>query len=150
MGCKVGALPTYLGLPLCLGNAPKFIWNPMLERIEKKFATWKANCLSLRERITLIKSALSNLPIYMLLYKFHASVVNHIKKLRREFLWQTKEDKKFHSVHCKSVCKPMKRGLKFRPLNQMNKVHMGKWLWRMGEEQEESLWSQVISNNTEY
>lgn len=95
MGCKVGALPTYLGFPLCLGNAPKFIWNPMLERIEKKFATWKANCLSLMERITLIKSALSNLPIYMSLYKCHASVVNHIKKLQREFLWQTKEDKKF-------------------------------------------------------
>lgn len=32
MGCKVGALPiSYLGLPLCVGQVKKSLWNPVVE-----------------------------------------------------------------------------------------------------------------------
>ena len=46
-GCKVGKLPAkYLGLPLCLGLPKKHLWDPVVERIEKKLSSWKVDiCL---------------------------------------------------------------------------------------------------------
>ena len=44
LGCKVGSFPvTYLGLPLCKGQANKEVWNPLVERVERKLSTWKAS-----------------------------------------------------------------------------------------------------------
>ena len=82
--CKVGSLPTtYLGLPLCSRMANKFLWNPVVERMEKKVTTWKANYLSLGGRMNLIRSALSSLPIYyMSICKCPASIANRIEKLQ--------------------------------------------------------------------
>lgn len=50
-------MPTsYLGLPLCSGHANKVVWNPVVERVERKLSSWTANYLSIGGRITLIKS----------------------------------------------------------------------------------------------
>lgn len=39
-GCKVGAFPTfYLGLPLTSNS--KDIWNPVIEKFERRLAGWK-------------------------------------------------------------------------------------------------------------
>ena len=47
LGCKVDCFPsTYLGLPLCLGRVLKYVWNPVVERMEKKLSSWKARHLS--------------------------------------------------------------------------------------------------------
>lgn len=55
-GFKAGSLLTsYLALPLCLGVASKGFWNPVVESLENKLDLWKANYLSLHDRITLIK-----------------------------------------------------------------------------------------------
>lgn len=38
LGCKVGSFPpTFLGLPLCNGHTLKTIWNPVIEKVERKF-----------------------------------------------------------------------------------------------------------------
>lgn len=67
MGCKVDSLPScYLGLPLCQGTIPKSLWNLVVDRVEFKLASWRAKCLSLARRVTLIKSVLTNLPIYFM------------------------------------------------------------------------------------
>ena len=61
-GCGAGSLPaTYLGLQLCLGVASKVLWSPVVERMERKLALWKAKYLSLGGH-TIIKLDLSNLP----------------------------------------------------------------------------------------
>lgn len=37
LGSKTGQLPvSYHGLPLCSGKAKKSVWNPVLEKLEKK------------------------------------------------------------------------------------------------------------------
>ena len=67
MGCRMGLLPSfYLGLPMCIGRVPKSLWNPVIDKIEKKLDSWKARYISLGGRITLIQSALANLPIYLM------------------------------------------------------------------------------------
>lgn len=75
-----------------------------------KVLAWKAKYLSLEGRITLIQSTLGNLPMYfMSLFKCPMSMINHLKRLQQNFLWQGKHDKKnFHRVDWKFVCKPKK------------------------------------------
>ena len=42
LGCRVGALPmTYLGMPLGASHKSPSIWNPILEKIQRKLAGWK-------------------------------------------------------------------------------------------------------------
>lgn len=90
------SFPTlHLGLLLCLGGASKQVWDPVLERKEKKLALWKEKYLSLGSHITLIKSVLSNLPIYFLsVFKCPSPVTLCTKKIQRDFLWQGKGDSK--------------------------------------------------------
>ena len=104
-GCKASGLPsTYLGLPLCGGTVTNSLWSPTLERMEKKLSLWKAKYLSLSGRITLIQAALTNHPIYfMSIFKCSVEIINHIEKLRRDFLWHGKEKKKFHLIKWSQV-----------------------------------------------
>lgn len=147
LGCKAGDLPaSYLGLPLCLGPVSKSMWNPVVERVERKLSTWKASYLSMRGRVTLIKAVLLNLPIYYFsLFKCLNSVIKRIERLQREFLWYgNSTQRKYHLIDWESICKPKEEGgLGIRPLKQMNQALWRKWLWRIGEESD-GLWRQVL------
>lgn len=67
----------------------------MPQRMETKSALWKAKYLSLGGRITLIKLALTNLPIYfMSLFRCPSAVAKRLQSLQRDFLWHGREDKK--------------------------------------------------------
>lgn len=66
-GCDMGSLPMkYLGVPLGAGFKEKAIWNPILEKANKRLAGWKRLYLSKGGRVTLIKSNLSRIPTYLL------------------------------------------------------------------------------------
>ena len=97
LGCRIGTLPmTYLGMPLGASYKSPTIWNPILEKIERKLAGWKKLYLSKGERLTLLKSTLSSLPTYYLsLFTIPSHVANKIEKLQRDFLWG---DSKAHLV----------------------------------------------------
>lgn len=67
LACKVPSFPIkYLGLPLGAKMQEVGIWNPIITKMEKKFSSWKRNTLSKWARLTVIKTALSSLPIYFL------------------------------------------------------------------------------------
>ena len=102
LGYKQGSLTVkYLGLPLGEKFKDVTIWNPILEKMERKLASLKKLYISKGGRVTLIKSALSNLPTYFLsLFPIPASVANQITRLQRNFLWSSLGDKpKFHLVN---------------------------------------------------
>ena len=49
LGCRVGELPmSYLGMPLGTSHNSPSIWNPILEKFERKLAGWKKLYLSKR------------------------------------------------------------------------------------------------------
>ena len=78
----------YLGLPLGAKFKDKTIWNPILEKMERRLARWKLLYLSKGGRVTLIKSTLSNLATYFLsLSPILATVANRIEKFQQNFLW---------------------------------------------------------------
>ena len=81
LGCWVGSLPmTYLGMPLGASHKSPSIWNPILEKIERKLGRWKKLYLSKGGRLTLLKSTLSSLPTYFLsLFTIPTHVANKIK-----------------------------------------------------------------------
>ena len=138
LGCKQGTLPMkYLGFPLGAKFKDKTIWNPILEKIERRLAGWKCLYLSKGGRVTLIKSTLSNLPTYFLsLFPIPTFVANRIEKLQRDFLWGGIGDEpKFHLVKWATVCTPIAlSGLGIRKVRPFNEALIGKWLWRFGME----------------
>ena len=66
-GYKVGKLPsTYLGMPLGAPFKSVAAWDGIEERFRKRLAMSKRLYISKGGRITLIRSTLSNLPIYFM------------------------------------------------------------------------------------
>ena len=88
-GCKVeNLLTTYLGLPLGAPHNLCKVWDVVEERFKRKSATWKKQYLSKGGCLTLMKSTLSNLPIYfMSLFVIPRKVRLRLEKIQREFLW---------------------------------------------------------------
>ena len=144
LGCRVGTLPmSYLGMPLGASHNSPSIWNPILEKIERKLAGWKKLYLSKGARLTLLKSTLSSLLTYFLsLFTIPTYVANRIEKLQRDFLWS---DSKTHLVGWDKVCAPISNGaLGIRKLTTFIKALLEKWLWRFGKE-ENRLWRRVVA-----
>lgn len=137
MGCKIGDLPlSYLGMPLCSWRVTISLWNPVVEMVERKLSSWKVNYLSIGGRVTLIKSVLSNLPVYYFsMFRCPSSIIKRLERLQREFLWHgTSSQKKIHLVDWESICKLKEEGgLGIRPLKKMNQALLGKWLWMIGD-----------------
>ena len=62
---KVGKLPPiYLGLPLGAPHKSVAVWDGVEERLRRRLAFWKRQYISKGGRLTLIRSALSNMSIY--------------------------------------------------------------------------------------
>uniref|UniRef100_A0A2N9GR88 Reverse transcriptase domain-containing protein n=1 Tax=Fagus sylvatica TaxID=28930 RepID=A0A2N9GR88_FAGSY len=147
LGCKQSGLPMhYLGLPLGAKFKETAIWNPVLERVEKRLASWKRLYLSKGGKLTLIKSTLSSIPTYFLsLFPIPAMVANRLEKLQRDFLWCGMDEKpKFHLVKWSQICVPLRfGGLAVRDIRCFNKALLGKWLWRYGMDRE-AMWRSVV------
>ena len=67
LGCNIGRLPTtYLGVPLGMQRQSTSVWNGVEERFRRELAIWKRQYISKGGRLTLIRSTLSNLLVYLL------------------------------------------------------------------------------------
>jgi hypothetical protein len=67
LGCGLSSLPLkYLGLLLRASYKVKSIWDGVVEKIERWLANWKMIYLSKSDKVTLIKSILSSLPMYFM------------------------------------------------------------------------------------
>ena len=75
LGCQVVSLP-FLGLLLGASYKTKHIWDNILEKIKRRFVSWKMLYLSKGGKITLIKSTLFNLPTYFMSLFPHTTVLN--------------------------------------------------------------------------
>jgi hypothetical protein len=145
--CRIGSLPmTYLGLPLGASFKSFSIWNGVIEKVERRLASWKKLYLSKGGRVTLIHSTLSNIPTYYLsLFPILVSVAKKFERLQMEFLWNGMWDEtKFHLVNWHRVFSPIKvGGLGVCNIIKFNQALLGKWIWRFSQEHD-ALWRSVI------
>ena len=137
----------YLGMPLGAHYKDLSIWNSILEKMERRLSGWKQLYLSKGGRLTLLKSTLSSLPIYLLsLFTIPQAVVVRLEKIQRNFLWGTSNEVfKYSLVAWEKVCLPREEGgLGIRRVGLFNQALLGKWLWRFGKEVHR-LWRQFIA-----
>ena len=106
-GCRLGSLPsTYLGLPLGAPFKSVTVWDGVKERFRRRLAMWKRQYLSKGGRATLIRSTLSNLPIYfMSLLRLPSLIRWRLEQIQRDFLWGDGNlERKPHLVRRELVC----------------------------------------------
>nr|XP_034930821.1 uncharacterized protein LOC118061489 [Populus alba] len=145
--CKQELLPiTYLGLPIGANMNRVSMWKPIISKFSSRLAAWKGRFLSIGGRLCLLKSVLSNLPIYYLsLFPMPATVATTIERKFRSFLWSGKEEsRKLCNVSWSTVSLPKRiGGLGIGSLRDKNTALLYKWQWRLGSE-ESSLWKELI------
>ncbi|GKE73337.1 hypothetical protein Tco_1535378 [Tanacetum coccineum] len=95
-GCAASFFPfTYLGLPIGANMNLTSSWNILIDRFQKRLSSWKANLLSIRGCLTLIKAVLGSLGIYyLLIFKAPESILNTLESLRSRFFWGGSQDSK--------------------------------------------------------
>ena len=98
-------------------------------------------------RLTLIRSTMSSMPIYLMsLFHLPRKVRLRLEKIQRDFLWGGGTlAHKPHLVRWNLVClEKRKGGLRVRNLFLMNNALLCKWNWRFANERD-ALWRSVIS-----
>ena len=66
-GCEVGTLPfRYLGIPIHYRKLLNKEWKMIEDRFEKKLGCWAGKMLSYGDRLVLINSVLTSLPMFLL------------------------------------------------------------------------------------
>ncbi|KAJ9691389.1 hypothetical protein PVL29_013542 [Vitis rotundifolia] len=147
LGCRVGALPTvYLGLPLGAHHKVISMWDGVEERMRRRLAQWKRQYISKGGQITLIKSTLASIPIYLLsLFRMSKIIAKRLEKFQRDFLWGGGSlEGKVHLINWEVVCSQKEKGgLGIRKIDFLNKALLGKWIWRFASEKD-NLWKRVI------
>ena len=127
-------LGKYLGFPLKHPRSTSRDFNFVLERVQNKLQGWKANLLSMVGRITLLQSALSAVPSYVIQgCVLPSRVLNGLDIINRNFIWgSTEEAKKMHMVNWGKVAKPKaKGGLGLQEAKGRNLALVAKLCWRM-------------------
>ena len=89
MKCDILQLPfKYLGFPMGENMNRIAAWNPLVERVQNRLATWKAVGLAKVGRLVLIKVVPNSMPVYFLsLFRIPKAVINRIEQIQRRFLW---------------------------------------------------------------
>ena len=145
--CQMGNFPIrYLGVPVSPGRLHVRDWTPLLEKNEKKLATWKGSSLFIAGRITLINSSLSSSFIYhMSIYLLPKTIVELLDKQRRTFFWQGGgQKKKYHLLRWDIINKSKTYGgLGIKNIHKMNVSLLCEWWWKV--ETENDIWQQIVT-----
>nr|GEZ64697.1 reverse transcriptase domain, reverse transcriptase zinc-binding domain protein [Tanacetum cinerariifolium] len=82
-GCATGLFPfTYLDLPIGSSMSLTTNWQPMVDKFKARLSAWKVNLLSIRGRMTPLKSVLGSLGIYyMSLFRVPETILKYLERL---------------------------------------------------------------------
>jgi hypothetical protein len=105
----------YVGLPLHFRNIKRIEFQPIIEKINKRLASWKGRLFSKAGRETLVKSVLTVQPIYLLtVFPAQKWLLKRIDKIKRNFLWKGENLDSCKGGHClmnwATTCLPKNKG----------------------------------------
>ncbi|XP_073024476.1 uncharacterized protein [Primulina eburnea] len=88
-GFAEGHLPLeYLGVPLYRGNRTCSLFEPLLQSVRRKLEGWEIRTLSPGSRMTLIRSVLLSMPIYLFqVVQPPLAVMEKLERAFNAFLW---------------------------------------------------------------
>jgi hypothetical protein len=95
-GGTIGALPfKYLGIPIHYRKLLIREWKVVEDRLEKKLASWIGKILSYGNRLILINSVLTSLPMFLLsFFEIPIEVRKRLDFFHSRFFWQSDQNKK--------------------------------------------------------
>jgi hypothetical protein len=122
-------------------------WKPIEDQFEKKLASWLGKLLSYGDRLVLINSVLTSIPMFLL--SFFAIPIGVRKRLdfyRSRFFWQSDEHKKKYKLtRWNIICRPKDQGgLRIEVLDIKNICLLCKWLFKLLSE--EGVWQELLKN----
>jgi hypothetical protein len=148
MGCEAGTLPfRYLGIPIHFRKLTNAEWVTVENRFAEKLGCWKGKLLSYGDRLVLINSVLTSLPMFMLSFlEIPIGVRKRLDFYRSRFFWQSDENKKkYRLAKWNIICRPKDQGgLGIEVLELKNKCLLSKWLYKLLHEQ--GVWQELLHN----
>ncbi|XP_073039028.1 uncharacterized protein [Primulina eburnea] len=122
-GFAEGHLPLkYLGVPLYRGNHTCSLFEPLLQSVRRKLEGWEIRTLSSGSRMTLIRSVLLSMPIYLFqVVQPPLAVMEKLERAFNAFLWGSRPlEKKWQWARWSRACLPvLEGGLGFRRLKDL-------------------------------
>ena len=147
-GCESGSLPLkYLGVPIHYRKLRNAEWYPIECRFADKLGCWKGKMLSYGDRLVLINSVLTSLPMFMFsFFEVPIGVRKRFDYYRSRFFWQSDEHKqKYRLTKWNIICRPKDQGgLGIEVLDLKNKSLLSKWLFKLLNE--EGMWQELLQN----
>jgi len=108
-------------------------WHKVEECFEKKLSSWSGKHLSTRERLTLINSVLSSLPMYMMsFFVIPRGLLRKLDYFRSRFFWQSdNQRRKYRLAMWDILCQPKEQGgLGIHDFELKNIKLLSKWLFK--------------------
>ncbi|WRX16202.1 Reverse transcriptase domain - like 10 [Theobroma cacao] len=124
---------TYLGAPLHKGPKKVLLFDSLINKIRDRITGWENKVLSPGGRITLLRSVLSSMPIYLLqVIKPPVTVIERIERIFNSFIWGGSLDsKKMHWTAWGKIALPCSEGgLGIRNLTDVFEAFSAKLLWK--------------------
>jgi hypothetical protein len=147
-GCEIGSLPfRYLGIPIHFRRLSNSEWKPIEDRFEKKLCSWIGKLLSYGDRLILINSVLTSLPMFMLsFFEIPKGVMKRLDFFWSRFFWQSDgHKKKYRLTRWNIICRPKDQGgLGIDVLELKNKSLLCKWLFKLLNEN--GVWQELLTN----
>jgi hypothetical protein len=147
-GCEIGSLPfKYLGIPIHYRKLLNKEWKTVEDRFDGKLGAWVAKMLSYGDRLVLINSVLTSLPMFMLsFFDIPKGVRKRLDYYRSRFFWQSNQQKrKYRLTKWNIVCRPKDQGgLGIEVLEIKNKCLLSKWIFKLLTE--EGVWKELLTN----
>jgi hypothetical protein len=145
--CPVGSLPfSYLGVPIHFERLRRGDLQPVINKLIKKIAGWRDRLMAYSSRLTLIKTCLSSVSIYLMTFiKFPKWTIRLVETQMAHCLWTTSEDKhNYHLVNWRQICMKKEFGGPGVPdLRDLNLCLLGSWIRRYAVDKEK-IWKILI------
>ena len=99
-GCELCSLPfSYMGISIHHRKLSNKEWKCIEDRIEKKLSCWKSKLMSYGDRLVLINSVLTSMPMFLLsFFEVPKGVRKRLDFFRSRFFWQSDEAKKKYGL----------------------------------------------------
>ncbi|GJV59254.1 hypothetical protein Tco_1465354 [Tanacetum coccineum] len=137
-GCSTMKTPfKYLGVMVGGNSSTLQAWDDTIGKLKARLSNWKLKTLSVRGRLTLLKSVLGSTPIYNMLQmmeSIHRKFFNGVQCDERKIVW---------IKWAKVLASKKYGGLCVSSFYALNRALLFKWVWRFIS-RDNSLWCRLI------